>query len=309
MIDFRYHLVSIIAVFLALALGMIIGTAALNGAVLNDLENRIDGLQSENSDLKDEVSQAESDAAAGDAYADESQPIVLPGRLAGSPVLLVVVPGADGDQVAATEAVLAEAGAEITGTVTIDPSYAEEANAQALRDLVPELVPEGFEVPETDDPYEQVAALLAAVLVTAPDQPGATPEQISTVLAGLEGLGVIDATDISGPATLAVTVSGAPDGDEQTATALNEALLPLLEELDAGGSGSLVAGPTESAQSDGVVGAVRDGNVKDTVSTVDNLQSVVGQTSVATGLQLDGAGTVGQYGNAAGATALVPPLS
>ena len=35
MVDFRYHLVSIIAVFLALAVGIVVGTAALNAIVPN----------------------------------------------------------------------------------------------------------------------------------------------------------------------------------------------------------------------------------------------------------------------------------
>jgi hypothetical protein len=307
-IDFRYHLVSIIAVFLALALGMIIGTAALNGAVLNDLEKRVDNLQSENSDLEDAVSQAEAETAAGDAYAEESQPFVLPGRLGGQTVLLVVTPGADAGQVDAAEAALVAAGSSLTGALTIDPSYAEQANAQALLDLVPQLVPEGIEVPATADPYEQVAALLSAVLIANSNAAAAPPGQIGSVLAGLEGLGVLDATEITAPATMAVTVAGAPLRDEDQARALNEALLPLLEQLDAAGVGSLLAGPTESAEADGLVGEARSSNVKDSVSTVDNLQSSVGQTSVATGLQLDGAGTVGQYGTANGATAPVPPL-
>ncbi|MCW2530376.1 MAG: Copper transport outer membrane protein MctB, partial [Pseudonocardiales bacterium] len=37
MISFRYHLVSIIAVFLACALGVVVGTTGLNGAILSDL--------------------------------------------------------------------------------------------------------------------------------------------------------------------------------------------------------------------------------------------------------------------------------
>ncbi|MFN2523414.1 MAG: copper transporter, partial [Mycobacteriales bacterium] len=36
-IDFRYHLVSIIAVFLALALGIVVGTTALNGGIVDTL--------------------------------------------------------------------------------------------------------------------------------------------------------------------------------------------------------------------------------------------------------------------------------
>ena len=40
-VDFRYHLVSIIAVFLALAIGIVIGTTALNGALLDNLKGSI----------------------------------------------------------------------------------------------------------------------------------------------------------------------------------------------------------------------------------------------------------------------------
>ena len=41
MIDFRYHLVSLIAVFLALAIGIVIGTTPLNGPVLDDLHGQV----------------------------------------------------------------------------------------------------------------------------------------------------------------------------------------------------------------------------------------------------------------------------
>ena len=40
MVDFRYHLVTIIAIFLALAVGIVVGTTALNGAILDDLRGR-----------------------------------------------------------------------------------------------------------------------------------------------------------------------------------------------------------------------------------------------------------------------------
>ena len=44
MIDFRYHLVSLIAVFLAVALGIVIGTTALNEPILADIENQVTAL-------------------------------------------------------------------------------------------------------------------------------------------------------------------------------------------------------------------------------------------------------------------------
>ena len=41
MINFRFHLVSLIAVFLALALGVVMGSTVIDRAVVNGLENRI----------------------------------------------------------------------------------------------------------------------------------------------------------------------------------------------------------------------------------------------------------------------------
>ena len=41
MIDFRYHLVSIVAVFLALGLGILMGTAVLNDALVKSLRDDI----------------------------------------------------------------------------------------------------------------------------------------------------------------------------------------------------------------------------------------------------------------------------
>ncbi len=59
MIDFRYHLVSIVAVFLALAIGIVVGSTALKPAVLSGLQKtataekkRIDALYAQNRQLQ-----------------------------------------------------------------------------------------------------------------------------------------------------------------------------------------------------------------------------------------------------------------
>ena len=41
MINFRYHVVSLTAVFLALALGLVVGTAALNGPLSDSLRDQV----------------------------------------------------------------------------------------------------------------------------------------------------------------------------------------------------------------------------------------------------------------------------
>ena len=52
MIDFRYHLVSIVAVFLALAIGIVLGSTELQGTT-------IDALRSLNRSLTNQLNAAE----------------------------------------------------------------------------------------------------------------------------------------------------------------------------------------------------------------------------------------------------------
>jgi hypothetical protein len=54
-IDFRYHVVSIVAVFLALALGLFIGSTSLRGTVASDLNRRTAAVKSENGVLNGQI--------------------------------------------------------------------------------------------------------------------------------------------------------------------------------------------------------------------------------------------------------------
>ena len=58
MIDFRYHLVSLIAVFLAVALGIVIGTTALNEPILADIKNQVSALEKDKRSLEDRTQHA-----------------------------------------------------------------------------------------------------------------------------------------------------------------------------------------------------------------------------------------------------------
>ena len=55
MISFRYHIVSIIAVFLALALGIVVGTTALNGPITSNLRSEVDTLRKDRTSLSSQI--------------------------------------------------------------------------------------------------------------------------------------------------------------------------------------------------------------------------------------------------------------
>ena len=117
MIDFRYHLVSLIAVFLALGIGVIMGTAVIDRAVVDRLERQqstlnddINDVQAENERLRTSLSE-ERDASS--QLADEGGQRLLPGAVpsrddTGRGQLLVGALAADADGDGATGAGFAE---------------------------------------------------------------------------------------------------------------------------------------------------------------------------------------------------------
>ena len=83
MIDFRYHLVSLIAVFLAVALGIVIGTTALNEPILADIENQVADLEQDKRDLEDRTQVLQTQVDTADAFETAVAPALVDGTLAG----------------------------------------------------------------------------------------------------------------------------------------------------------------------------------------------------------------------------------
>ena len=57
MISFRYHLVSIVAVFLALALGVVVGTTVVKPGLVDQIRHQTDVQIAKNRALQDQVNQ------------------------------------------------------------------------------------------------------------------------------------------------------------------------------------------------------------------------------------------------------------
>ena len=87
-IDFRYHLVSLIAVFLAIALGIIIGTTALNEPLQANIEGQVTELEQDKRALEDRTQQLQAQVDTSDAFGEAVAPALVEGALTGSSVLL-----------------------------------------------------------------------------------------------------------------------------------------------------------------------------------------------------------------------------
>ena len=312
MIDFRYHLVSLIAVFLAVALGILIGTTALNDPIATNIEGQVDALEQDKRFLEDRTQRLQAELDTSDAFADAVAPALVEGALAASDVLLVV--GNEGvlpEQVEQVTALIAEAGGSVSGTISLRPEYSDPSTASSLRNYVtgPGMPPPGVELPETDDAGQLVAGLLAQVLMiprggVAPDGAAA-----SSVLAGLVALDVLASEgDSVAPADYAVVLTaGAFTGED--AAERNATLVELVSALDAAGSGAVVAGDAASAAETGLIGVIRaDPTLSAAVSTVDNVGSAAGRISTVLSLGAEAAGTSGRYGTGEDAQP-VPPVT
>ena len=89
MINFRYHVVSLTAVFLALAIGLVVGTAALNGPVADSLKDKVNALRKDNQQMRQSVNSLQKELDMEEDFAAEMAPILLPGKLTGRRVLVL----------------------------------------------------------------------------------------------------------------------------------------------------------------------------------------------------------------------------
>ncbi|MBA3797693.1 MAG: copper transporter [Geodermatophilaceae bacterium] len=300
MIDFRYHLVSLIAVFLAVALGIVIGTTQLNGRVLDGLEAQVGTLTEEKDSLEAQNESLTAELNQDDAFDDAVAPLIVANRLVGSSVLLIVTSeDVSAEVVGQTTTLLQASGAELSGTLRLQPEFTDPQNAAELQEFVtgPGL-PAGITLPRTDETAALVASLLSQVLIRPADG-GEAPPQASTtnVLAGLAALGVVtsDSGEV-GSADYALILTGEGFTGED-AEARSRALVTLAVNLDSAGSGGVVAGDANSAGDGGLVAALRnDASAASSVSTVNNVDAASGQVAALLALTAERTGESGNYG-------------
>lgn len=321
MIDFRYHVVSLISVFLAIALGIVIGTTQLNGAVVDGLRGQVNTLTADKRDLEERSQTLEGQLDTDDAFGETIAPFLVADALPGARVLVIVATEAvDPDVQEQTIDLIEAAGAEVTGVLALRPGYSDPQRSNDLQNYATgEGLPPGISLPETDDPGELVGALLAAVLMTSGDDSdngsadgdGSDPGSQTATTTVLSGLSSLDVVSVESPEVgtadyAVILTAGSVESDDPAPR--NEVLAALAAALDAAGQGAVVAGDAIAAGDNGLVGFVRaDTALATSVSTVDNINVAAGQVSAVLSLTAEGQGTSGKYGTGED-TQPVPPL-
>jgi hypothetical protein len=306
LISFRYHLVSIAAVFLALAVGVVLGSAGVSDRLLSAVSHQADDLAGQVQTLRAERDGLAAGQRASDEFARRVGPAAVRGQLQGSSVTLVTS-GADPTDREAVLALLQQSGATVGGEVALTPAVGDPARGDQLRALTAELLPTGAQLPAATDTGSLVGGLLGGI-VLAGGQPIA-PQQADAVLAGLAAAGFVAPGQRPQPGNaVLVLTGGALEGvDAGDAAAV---VARLAAQLDRVGGGAVLAGRAGSADATGAVGVARaDPGIVQRISTVDDLHTGAGQVSAVLALREQLDGRAGSYGTAATATGGAAPAA
>lgn len=217
MINLRYHIVSLTAVFLAIGIGLTLGSTFLDRATVDNLNGQLESLESRLDDRETQIGELEASLearrAAQDAL-DEQGAVLFADRLAGAPVLVLATAGVDEDDLdGATEALVA-AGADLRGVLLVTDRFGLDDDA-AIADLADVL---GEESRDPARLRRTVVGELGGELRTrqllglddgeaideAGQEPAAEPDPVSTDEPADPDAAAPDAPDASGSTVVAV---------------------------------------------------------------------------------------------------------
>jgi hypothetical protein len=300
--------VSLVAVFLALAVGVVLGSTSVSHRLLSVVAGDRDHLSQQVDQLAEQRADLQASQRAGNSFASAVAPTVVRNQLAQRGVLLVLAPGADTADRDALRQLISEAGGTVTGELDLTDAVLDPSRADQLRDLTTRLLPAGAQLPSATDPGGLLGGLLGGVLLTRAQttQARVAPDQATAALAGLTAAGFVRPGPRPGPAQLALVLTGgalsSADGSERAAT-----LARMATELRHAGGGAVLAGRSGTAGATGAVGVVRaDTAASSGLSTVDNVQTAAGRVATVLALREQAEGRAGRYGEAPNAQAVIP---
>lgn len=146
MVDFRYHLVSLISVFLALAVGIVLGAGPLQDSIGSTLNAQVETLRESRENLRAQADAAQNELSqANDALAIAGESLTSD-LLSGTSVAIVSLPGVKNQDLEGVADSLTSAGATVSFNVTLTKNmYTSQkatyrsALAENLRSYLPEL--------------------------------------------------------------------------------------------------------------------------------------------------------------------------
>lgn len=301
MISMRQHAISLIAVFLALIVGLFLGSGFLRdrvNSVTDAQQDRIDTLTAERDSLSEQLNTA-------NGFQEAIAGRLIAGTLDGQSVLVVSSPNASDDDVDAVKRGINQAGGGFAGQLALTPKLLKDQDAAALNSTINSSIPAGTQLRvENVDSGARLGDLLGAVILHRDGERPAPAADRDTALQALRAGGFIDFADgVVKPADLVVVVTGGELPAD--AGAQGRLVGRLATSMAMRGQGGVLAGRTGSAIGGSPIAVVRsDPLLGNAVSTVDNVNQQTGRLTVILALGEERHSRTGAYGNGPGAQSI-----
>jgi hypothetical protein len=310
LISFRFHLVSIVAVFLALAIGIVVGSTVIDQGIVDTLRDRVEAVNnnlSAREEANDRLREVNEELS---SFVLDSSAYAVDQRLPGAVAVIVTDRGVDDEPVDRTIELLDQAGAAVRGVLPVQPAWdlADEERRANLADAI-EM--------DADEPVESLQERTAALVVTdlassvevVDDDTGALDAITELRLVDFE---VMDEVVVPRAARIVFVVVSGP-GSNITPVNHTEDFVRAATEV----AGSVVQAEVYVASEDGpdradsLAAVFGDPDLAAQVATVDDLDLDMGPTTVVLALAAAQAGQIGHYGvgDTADRAAPLPPGS
>lgn len=299
MISLRHHLLTIVAVFLALSAGIVLG-----GGPLSDVGPSVAAAGTGTGE-DDAPAPVEGDAAAAynDAFLSTLGPTVMADRLADRSVVLVTVPGADEQLVGALSDAVAAAGGAVTARYTLGDDLIDPGQKSLVDTLGSQLLTQqsSADVAADASTYDRIGQLIGLAVASKDVEGQAVSGASRAILDAVTGAGLMEEPEAADRrAPLVLLVLGTDASDEGS----DAVLAGISEGLAAQATGVVVAGTLLDGGT-GQLGRLRADPAAAVVASVDGIDTEAGRVATILALQRS-LGTPGGSFGASGADGALP---
>jgi hypothetical protein len=293
-ITLRHHVLTIVAVFLALAAGIVLGGGPLSdvGATVATASKDKDGGPAPDSPQ----------ATYNESFLSAVAPSMLGGRLAERSVAVVTVPGADERVVTALAEAIAAAGGTVSARYSLTEDLVDPAQKSLVDTLGSQLLTQqaAGAVAAEASTYDRIGQLLGLAVATKVPEGEDVNGKARGIVDAVSGAGLVTKPgEVAQRSPLVLLVLGT-DADDEGSDAI---LAGLAEGLAAQATGVVVAGTTADGAS-GQLGRLRADPAAATVASVDGVDTTAGRVATIATLQR----ALGTPGGSFGASGSDGPL-
>lgn len=295
MVSFRYFLTSLIAVFLALAVGVVLGAGPLKEAIGDTLTGRVDQLNAQVGELQGSLETSTSALAGAEEFIAAAATQLVPGTLTERRVAVVSI-GENPDGIAQASAAVVAAGGQVTTVARVLPAWTDPAQSSFRQQLASTLPAYLNPVPAVGTSSDAVLAqaLAQALVKTDAADPNVLRVNNDLVLELIVNAELV-AIDSGGTAPVDAIIVLAPLTDLEAVEggADPTAMLKSFAAQFATVAPTAVVAAEQSALIDALVA---DPAATSTVTTLTGASGGDGDITIPLALGSTIAGTVGHYG-------------